>query len=171
MKVQVAIFALLFVTYVLADGCTVGRNSPRYNQCDDRWGSLVMETKTICRVGCLMSSVASALASLGKTINGKTVDPGNLHQFLKWYNGYQGNLFVWGSVKGFGLKYEGQPSSGSEIRAAICAKKVVILNVNNGGHWVLATGYSGSSYQVVDSGYSRTSYGFGEVEVAGVFGL
>ena len=34
----------------------------------------------------------------------------------------------------------------------------MICNVHNGGHWVLATGYSGNSIHVNDPGYSTTSY-------------
>lgn len=38
------------------------------------------------------------------------------------------------------------------------ANNVVICNVHNGGHWVLAHGYSGSSILVNDPGYTTTSY-------------
>ena len=109
------------------------------------------------------------MASLGKTINSQTATPGTLHDSLKSNNGYQGSLFCWGAVSRFGLKYEGQPDMGANIRTAICAKKIVILNVNNGGHWVLATGWANGQYSVVDSGYSRVSYSFAEVSRAGVF--
>ena len=128
----------------------------------------MMASKSVCQVGCLISSVASGMASLGKTINSQTTTPGTLH-YLKSNNGYQGNLFSWGAVSRFGLKYEGQPDVGANIRTAICAKKIVILNVNNGGHWVLATGWANGQYLVVDSGYSRVSYSFAEVSRAGVF--
>merc|ERR1712176_302962 len=46
----------------------------------------------------------------------------------------------------------------SEIKKNIDAGHVVILNVHNGGHWVLAKGYSGDNIQVNDPGYSSTSY-------------
>ncbi|MNF04605.1 hypothetical protein D3C80_2041650 [compost metagenome] len=82
-------------------------------------------------------------------------------------------MFVWGSVSRFGLRYIGQPSNKAEIKNHVCANNVVILNVNRGGHWVLATGVSadGSTFYVNDPGYSRTSYSAGEVGVAGVFTL
>ena len=168
MKVQVLIIALV-IAGVLSAGCKVNRNAPVYKQCDSKWGSLVMSSKTVCQVGCLMSSVASGIASLGKTIDGQTATPGSLHNFLKANGGYQGNLFVWGAVSRFGLSYLGQPDVGATIRDHICANRVVILNVNQGGHWVLATGWSDGVYSVMDPGYSRDSYKWSEVVRAGVF--
>ena len=170
MKVQVVILALIFAG-VLSGGCKINRSAPVYKQCDSQWGSNTLgSSSTICKVGCLMSSVSSALASLGKTVNGKTANPGTLNEFLRANGGYQGNLFVWGAVSRFGLSYQGQPTSASDIKNHICANRVVILNVNNGGHWVLATGYDDASgYSVMDPGYSKSTYGFSEVQRAGVY--
>ena len=168
MKAQLVIVALLIAS-TLSAGCTIKRTAPTYKQCNSAWGPKIMASKSVCRVGCLMSSVAAGLASAGKTINGQTATPGTLHDFLKSNGGYQGNLFVWGAVSRFGLSYEGQPSSDSTIKAAICANKIVILNVNGGGHWVLATGYTDDNYSVMDPGYSKTSYTTTQVVRAGVF--
>ncbi len=79
-----------------------------------------------------MSSVASGMAGLGKTINGQTPNPRTLNSFLLSNGGYAGNLFIWGAVSRFGLTYEGQTSDQNAIRSAICAQKLVVLNVNNG---------------------------------------
>ena len=170
MKVQVVILALIFAG-VLSGGCKINRSAPVYKQCDSQWGSNTLgSSSTICKVGCLMSSVSSALASLGKTVNGKTANPGTLNEFLRANGGYQGNLFVWGAVSRFGLSYQGQPTSATDIKNHICANRVVILNVNNGGHWVLATGYDDASgYSVMDPGFSKSTYGFSEVQRAGVY--
>ena len=119
-----------------------------------------------------MSSVSDALAALGKTIDGALANPGSLNSWLRSHGGYYGNLFVWGSVAPFGLTYQGQPSNKQTLSQYTCdGKHIVILNVNNGGHWVLATGCSDNnqSFFVNDPGYSRTSYSFSEVGVAGVF--
>jgi hypothetical protein len=43
------------------------------------------------------------------------------------------------------------------------------LNVHNGGHWVLATGHSGSTYSVNDPGFNTGSYTEGQVVRAGIF--
>ena len=35
---------------------------PLYKQCDSRWGSDIIVSKTVCQVGCLMSSISMGLA-------------------------------------------------------------------------------------------------------------
>lgn len=51
----------------------------------------------------------------------------------------------------------------SNIASNLAANHVVILNVHNGGHWVLATSMSGSTIYVNDPGYSTTSYTLSEI--------
>jgi hypothetical protein len=41
--------------------------------------------------------------------------------------------------------------------------KVVICNVHNGGHWVLAHGHSGDNILVNDPGFSTTSYTLSQI--------
>ena len=98
------------------------------------------------------------------------VDPGYLNNWLRNNGGYSGNLFVWGSVeKTYKVTYKGKVTRTADIDSHINQGHGVILNVNNGGHWVLATGISGSNYLVNDPGYSKTSYGKGEVKEAAVY--
>ncbi len=80
-----------------------------------------------------------------------------------------GDLFVWGSVNSLGLSYVGKVAN-SNIESELKANNIVILNVHNGGHWVLATSMSGSTISVNDPGYSTTSYTLSEI-VAGNSGL
>lgn len=108
-----------------------------------------------------MSSVSMALAGIGKGYN-----PSSLNTWLKGHGGYvSGDLFVWGSVSSLGLSYVGKIAN-SEIASNLAANHVVILNVHNGAHWVLATAASGNSISVNDPGYSTTSYSLSEI-VAG----
>ena len=170
-RVAALVFALLVVG-TLSAGCTINRSSPVYKQCDSRWGSNRLGAdSTICAVGCLMCSVSSGMAGLGKTINGQTVTPAVLNSFLLSNGGYYGNLYVWGTVERFGLRYEGQTSDQNVLRNNVCANKMVILNVNNGGHWVLATGYDGSNWNVNDSGANRNVYAAGEVVLGATYRL
>ena len=163
MRIAGFIFALL-IAGALSASCKVNRSSPLYKQCDDRWrNNKLGSSSTICAVGCLMSSVASGMAGAGKTINGQTVTPSVLNSFLLSNGGYSGNLYVWGTVERFGLRYEGQTTDKGTLRTNICANKMVILNVKNGGHWVLATGYDGDTFNVNDSGATRYTYPSGEV--------
>ncbi len=136
------------------------RTYPLYKQCDSRWGSheLGTSSNTICKAGCLMSSVSMALSGCGKSYT-----PDTLNTWLKGHGGYvSGDLFVWGSVKPLGLAYEGKIAN-NEISAALGRNEIVILNVHNGAHWVLATSMSGSTIHVNDPGYSTTSYTLSEI--------
>jgi hypothetical protein len=154
-----------------SSGTCSTRSYPLFKQCDGSWGSTMISTKTVCKVGCLMSSVSMALNGLGKSVNGQSANPGTLNAYLKANGGYSGNLFVWGAASRLGLRYEGQSTTSTSIKNAICANKVVVLNVNQGGHWVLATGVTSSGYSVNDPGYSKSSYTFGEVVKAGIFNV
>ena len=105
-----------------------------------------------------MSSVAMALSGVGKNYN-----PGTLNTWLKGHGGYvSGDLFVWASVNSLGIKYVGKVAN-SNIASNLASGHIVILNVHNGGHWVLATSMSGSTIQVNDPGYSTTSYTLSEI--------
>ena len=145
---------------------------PLFKQCDSRWGSnhLGSSSTTICKAGCLMSSVSMVLNDCGKTVNGESANPGSLNSWLTSHGGYvSGDLFVWGSVAPFGLSFVGFSSSATDIRNHFNAGNAVILTVNNGGHYVLMTGHSASSYTVNDPGFSKTSYTNGEVVKAGIY--
>ena len=58
----------------------------------------------------------------------------------------------------------------SNIASNLAANHIVILNVHNGGHWVLATSMNGNTIHVNDPGYSTSSYTLSEI-VAGNSGL
>ena len=156
----------------LATLAVIGSSYPLYKQCDSRWGSDKLGTsgQTICQAGCLMSSVAMVIADCGRSIGGAQATPKTLNTFLRNNGGYvSGNLFVWGAVNSFGLGFVGKAYNSNDIQNHFRQGRAVILNVNNGGHWVLVTGISGSSYLVNDPGFARTSYGFGEVSEAGIY--
>ena len=155
---------ILLAAILVLSAC---RTYPMFKQCDSRWGSerLGTSTNTICKVGSLISSVSMALAGIGKSYN-----PGSLNTWLKGHGGYvSGDLFVWGSVNSLGLSYVGKVANGN-IEASLKANEVVILNVHQGAHWVLATSMSGSTISVNDPGYATTSYTLSEI-VAGNSGL
>jgi hypothetical protein len=160
MSAKILLAALLLVL-------AASRSYPLYKQCDSKWGNehLGTSSNTICKAGCLMSSVAMALSGCGHNYN-----PGTLNTWLKGHGGYvSGDLFVWGSVKSLGLNYIGKVSN-ANIESNLKAGHIVILNVHKGAHWVLATSMSGSTIQVHDPGFSTTSYTLSEI-VAGNSGL
>lgn len=138
----------------------LSRSYPLYKQCDDRWRNeqLGTSSNTICSAGCLMSSAAMALSGIGKNYN-----PSTLNTWLKGNGGYvSGDLFVWASINSLGLTFLGKTSR-AQIKANLNSDNIVILNVHNGGHWVLATGTDGTNFQVNDPGYSTTSYTYDQI--------
>ena len=105
-----------------------------------------------------MSSVAMALAGTGHGYN-----PSTLNQWLKGHGGYSGgDGLVWGAVNPLGLTYQGKTGNG-QIKGNLDQGKVVICNVNNGGHWVLAYSYSGDTIYVNDPGFDRSSYTLSQI--------
>ena len=156
----------------LATIAVAASSYPLYKQCDSRWGSdrLGTSSNTICSAGCLMSSVSMVLADCGKTVDGTTSTPKSLNVWLRNNGGYaSGDLFVWGSVTKFGLSFVTKTSTHSQIDSYFKSGHAVILNVNNGGHWVLMTGISGTNYLVNDPGFERTSYPQSGVVTAAIY--
>jgi hypothetical protein len=155
--------------------------NPLYKQCDTRWGSdsfgtpSKTNTATICKSGCLVSSAAMVLAGCGKIIDKATVTPKSLNTWLKNNNGYAGNLLYWERLGNLGLSFVGKVNDPKQISAYHKQGKAVVLNVKNGGHWVLLTGISVGKnglvekYLVNDPGYSVTSYAKSDVLTAGIF--
>jgi hypothetical protein len=136
------------------------RSYPLFKQCDPAWKNeqLGTSSNTICSAGCLMSSASMALAGTGHGYN-----PSTLNAWLKSHGGYvSGDLFVWGSINSLGLTFQGKVSN-SQIKANLDKGHVVICNVHNGGHWVLATGYNGDNIMVNDPGYATSSYTLSQI--------
>lgn len=166
MSIKITLIAVLLVL-------AASRTYPLFKQCDSRWGNeqLGTSSNTICKAGCAMSSLAMGLAGIGKSYN-----PSTLNTWLKGHGGYvSGDLLVWGSVSSIGLTFKGKVAN-SQIKSHLDAGNVVICNVHNGGHWVLAHSYSGSAINVNDPGYSTTSYDLSQIvdgqnAVYGVTGL
>ena len=158
------------LTLALLVVLALSRTYPLYKQCDSRWGSEKLGTSanTICSAGCLMSSCSMALAGTGHNYN-----PSTLNKWLTSNGGYaSGDLLIWGAINKLGLTFEGKVGN-SQIKAKLDQGKVVILNVHNGGHWVLAHGYSGDNILVNDPGFSTSSYSLSQIVdgQTGIYGV
>lgn len=100
-----------------------------------------------------MSSAAMALKGIGQDQN-----PSTLNAWLTDNGGYvSGDLFVWASINTFGVKFLGKVSR-SQIKTNLDQNNIVILNVHNGAHWVLATGYDKDNIFINDPNYSTPFY-------------
>lgn len=148
---------------------------PLFKQCDSRWSDDLMDTKTICQVGCLMSSTSMGLA--GTNIPIKQIPliestPKSLNEWLKNNEGYDGSndlietqvplinpdRIVW-PADAF---HKTNDLAFSEVVSYLEKGRVVIGNVNNGGHFVLLTGYSNDNdtFAVNDPGYDKNTYSY-----------
>jgi len=78
------------------DGFVIPYRFPWLTQCNSTWGQILMGDKTICEVGCLMSSTAMAIAGSNIIITQKdgskvTSDPQTLNTWLQQNDGYSNN--------------------------------------------------------------------------------
>lgn len=100
-----------------------------------------------------MSSAAMALKGIGKDYN-----PSILNTWLKANGGYvSGDLFIWASINSIGVTFLGKVTR-SQIKGNLDRDNIVILNVHNGAHWVLATGYQEDNIYINDPNYTTPFY-------------
>jgi hypothetical protein len=145
---------------------------PLVKQCGTTWSDDLMDTKTVCQVGCLMSSTSMGLAGTGILIDNVHSDPGSLNSWLKNNNGYDGsNDLIESIVPNIDPSRITWPADAmhrtndlpyATVVDYLKAGRIVIGNVHNGGHFVLLTGYSedGDTFGVNDSGFDVDTYSY-----------
>jgi hypothetical protein len=104
--------------------------------------------------------------------HGVDTNPSVLNNWLKNNKGYLNkDDFIWAALNKFpGFLFEGKVSN-SLLKINLDVGYVVIMNVNKGTHWVLATGYSGNTFFVNDSlNVAKKSYDLSEI-VSGNTGI
>ncbi|EFC36358.1 predicted protein [Naegleria gruberi] len=147
---------------------------PLLKQCDSTWGSFKLGTssETICKAGCLITSIISGLNGIGKT----KMNPYEFNEWLKTNGGFQNkNLYVWAAITSkFGVKYYGRTTDILVVATRnLCEGKLVILKLikppgKKSEHFVLATGYDpvSKTFSVMDPYFDRTSYTVSEISRA-----
>jgi len=86
-----------------------------------------------------------------------------LNKWLTQNGGYvSGDLFVWASINPFGLTFQGKVGN-SEIKYNLDRGNVVLSNVHNGKHWVIAYGYNGDNILINDPNYTTPPYTLSEI--------
>lgn len=151
---------------------------PTFKQCDTRWGAEIIETTTVCKVGCLMSSTSMALAGHGIDVNGSAANPGTLNEWLRNNNGYtptndfkESRLDFVSSLAGPGSVVWPEDGMHTEnditldtLADYLSAKppRVVIANVLHGHHFVLTVGIAGDGDTILvnDPGFNKTAYSY-----------
>lgn len=67
-----------------------------WKQCDPRWGNMYVGSKTICRIGCALTSVSIQLARSGAQLNvSGEFNPGTFMQTHKSNGGFIDNTITW----------------------------------------------------------------------------
>ncbi len=143
----------------------IPRNYTLFKQCDPAWGSDLMVSKTICAVGCLMSSCSMALRAFNVTLPAPS-NPGTLNHWLQSHGGYDAsNDLDENALQALpGVKYLGPAASNvpeAKIRAMLMQGTVVIANVMHGRHFVLVVGFDNvrtGFFYVNDPGFPVTIY-------------
>ncbi|EFA84633.1 hypothetical protein PPL_01623 [Heterostelium album PN500] len=145
---------------------------PLYKQCDPAWGNNTIITTTVCEVGCLMSSVSMSLAGKGIQVDGQLATPGTLNAWLKTNQGYTSNdeleegvVAELPAVQWVGPSIPGTSLSMEDIAELLNQRVTVILNVLNGGHFVLCVGYDSDAQTlyVNDPGFQTIYYNYSDV--------
>lgn len=152
---------------------TIPFEYPLFKQCNSTWGDDYMGTKTICMVGCLMSSTAMALKGTDINIESSSSDPQTLNDWLIDNDGYDNNNLIEGQVPLINPDRISWPDdafhstndlSFSTIASYLDKGRVVIANVNDGGHFVLLIGYGddNDTFYINDPGYTKETYSYSQ---------
>ena len=137
------------------------RTYPMFKQCDSAWRNdqLGTSANTICSAGCLMCSASMGLAATVKS----DITPAILNKWLTQNGGYvSGDLFVWSAINSFGVTFQGKVAN-SQIKSNLDKGNIVLCNVHNGKHWVIAYAYNGDNILINDPNYTTPSYSLAEI--------
>eukprot|EP00466_Bigelowiella_natans_P013340 jgi/Bigna1/54449/estExt_Genewise1Plus.C_340049 len=163
---------------------TIPFEYPLFKQCDPAWGSDLMVTTTICKVGCLMSSTSMALNGSGIHINATltsggaveaiSTNPGSLNKWLQANGGYDGQNDMYEDVipkvDSSRIKWASDAMHKTndlpfeKIQEYVSKPRVVIANVLKGRHFVLVTGWGddGDTLYVNDPGFEVETYSYSQ---------
>jgi len=151
---------------------------PLFKQCDPPWKDIPIgtsNTKTICDVGCLISSVSMSLNGKGVLIDNQPSNPEVLNRWLTANGGYVDSddleEKVVPKINPSKIKWVGEMRnqtafSPDQIKAALNTKNtIVILNVMKGAHFVLAIGYDDTetNFYVNDPGFDKAYYLYSDI--------
>ena len=124
-------------------------------QGDPRWKDLVINTKTIGKVGCALTSVAVQIARSGVgTTVGANFNPGTFMLAHKANGGFSGNNIEWNvSDVAPNFQFVNNPdfTSISQLKSLVDQGYYLVLGVKNSGHWVAVDKVVGDTVYIYDS--------------------
>ncbi|KAM9968152.1 hypothetical protein ACTFIW_002588 [Dictyostelium discoideum] len=180
MKLLLLLVSIILSISLASSIVVIPYSYPLYKQCDSRWGGNEIINQTICDVGCLMSSCSMAIAGRGITLNNVVSTPGSLNSWLQANNGYVGDDLleetaltgVSPSIQWVG-SYSATDFSMDQVVDMINKQTIVIINVLQGAHFVLAVGYdqSNSLFYVNDPGFDTLTYTYADVVGYRIFNM
>ena len=148
--VMLLILLLVLIKTSDAANITIPFDYPLLKQCNKRWADDLMVTKTICDVGCLMSSTSMGLAGTNIPIHDADSTPKSLNIWLRNNEGYDDdNDLIEEQVPLIDPSRISWPEDAMHrendltyetVAQYIQDGRIVIGNVLNGGHFVLLTG-------------------------------
>lgn len=135
-----------------------------WTQCDSRWGSVTLgpSSQTICRVGCLTTSMAVLMAKSGTPLTVSDFSPATIARNVKY--DYRGNMYWSGwesiapnwtlesdtgsGVNGLG---NGKKAKAQKIKSLLDEGCMLTITVKPGeGHWVAVDYVVGDEVYIVD---------------------
>lgn len=143
-----------------------------WKQCDSRWGSNLIGSKTICKVGCMVTSTAIQIARSGTTLNTTDFNPGKFVETVKANGGFNGNDFnvdasTWSSIApnfkvGGMIDFKSTDTLGSKMKKMqelISQGYYIIARIYHPGqHWVAITNVSGNTATMADPSSDNTDF-------------
>ena len=125
---------------------------------------------TLCDGGSFITSLAAGIASYGMKIDGQPSTPQTLNEFMIRNGVYSRSIPQLTLLSKFGLTRESHGGRCMlKMPSAICDDKVVLLQLANGGSWVLATGVDGRTFFVKNPKGSKDSYSYEELTAYYIF--
>ena len=153
--------------YFYATGIEIVRPSSSVNwkQCDSQWGSTKIDTKTMCSVGCYVTSLAILIAQSGATTTlGADFNPGTFLNYLKSNGAFDGNALnslssISRLVNVFTVHERDYNTSVDNIRNYLSQGKYLqmhIIRADKTEHFMAITGVEGDKVYISDPGTSCT---------------
>ena len=155
-----------------SSGCVSTGDFAGWKQCGMSWSNTRMGNsgKTICNIGCLVTSVSMLIAKSGVQTNIPNFNPGTFVEFLNSNGGFvSGGNFVWaGATKAApSFKYQGsvyvlgmsKQQKIEKLRSLISQQGVYVVaevKGNTGQHWVAVDSINGDVINMMDPGTGST---------------